>query len=87
MDTRTQRAWMYTSDPGINNIHLGGSKARPSPRDNSLSLPLGEGAQKKIRQDLADRRGMLYRTATFITKGTGAKPGVSIFQDHVGEEF
>eukprot|EP00927_Polykrikos_kofoidii_P076060 TRINITY_DN7276_c0_g1_i1.p1 TRINITY_DN7276_c0_g1~~TRINITY_DN7276_c0_g1_i1.p1 ORF type:complete len:314 (+),score=26.61 TRINITY_DN7276_c0_g1_i1:89-943(+) len=80
-DSRTQRAWLYHPDPSLANVHLGGTKPRPSPVDNALSLPMGEGAMSKVRADMQERKGRLYRTATHITKGLGEKTGVNIFQD------
>jgi hypothetical protein len=79
-DTKTQRAWVF--DASINNIHHGGTKPKVRGKpDNALSLPLGDGAMSKIRSDLAERRGMLYRVATNITKGRDKRPGVAIFKD------
>eukprot|EP00927_Polykrikos_kofoidii_P032762 TRINITY_DN27806_c0_g1_i1.p1 TRINITY_DN27806_c0_g1~~TRINITY_DN27806_c0_g1_i1.p1 ORF type:complete len:284 (+),score=40.56 TRINITY_DN27806_c0_g1_i1:99-950(+) len=80
-NTRTQRAWLYQSDPSLTNVHLGGTKPRPSVVDNALSLPLGEGAMSKVRADLKERKGRLYRTATTVTKGLGERSGINIFQD------
>lgn len=79
-DTRTQRAWVF--DASLQNIHHGGQKPKVRGRkDNALSVPIGDGAMSKIRQDLADRKGMLYRVATNITKGRDKRPGVAIFKD------
>lgn len=79
-DTRTQRAWVY--DASLANLHHGGTKPSVVGKpDNHMSLPLGDGAMNKIRQDLADRKGKLFRVATTITKGRGSRPGISIFAD------
>jgi len=80
VDTRTQRAWLYSSDPALRHIHLGGTRKLVPEKDSELSLPLGGGAMSKIRQDLKERKGRLYRTATHITKGA-SRAGPSIFQD------
>lgn len=81
-DTRTQRAWMYGSDPALRNIAYGGSKPALPREDNELSLPLGDGAMSKVRADLAARKGRLFRVATTITKGLGQREGIHKFQDH-----
>lgn len=81
LDTRTQRAWMPGGDPGLANSHLGGVRRRPPGEDNELSLPLGDGAMSKVRADLKERQGMLYRTATAITKAPYQLQGVKIFHD------
>jgi len=57
--------WMPGVDP---HIHHGAKKAMPR-EDNHLSLPIGDGAMSKIRADLKERQGRLYRTGTSITKG------------------
>lgn len=80
-DTRTQRAWLPGGDAGLRNVHLGGKKPRAPPIDNELSLPLGEGAMAKVRQDLKERQGRLSRIATHITRGAHMKSGISLFQD------
>mmetsp|Transcript_118343 Transcript_118343/g.209152 ORF Transcript_118343/g.209152 Transcript_118343/m.209152 type:complete len:293 (+) Transcript_118343:92-970(+) len=80
-DTRTQRAWLYTSDASLRNIHHGGTRPKLTRTDNELSVPIGEGAMKKVREDLKERQGRLFRTATQITKGRDKRPGVAIFQD------
>lgn len=80
-DTRTQRAWMPGMDPALRNIEYGGARRIPPSTDNALSLPLGKGAMSKVRADLKDRQGRLYRTATTITKGNGCRYGIAIFQD------
>lgn len=84
VDTKTQRAWLYQKDPSLTNVHLGGTRPVLPHQDSALSLPLGAGAMSKVRADLAERKGRLYRTATHITKGLGKRPGVAIFQDHAG---
>jgi len=82
LDSKTQRAWLYQADPSLSNVHLGGQRRnKVKGVDNSLSLPLGDGAMSKIRSDLKDRQGRLYRTATHITKGLSKRPGVSVFED------
>lgn len=80
-NTRMQRSWLYEADPALRNIHHGGIRRDVSKFDSELSLPLHEGAMSRVRADLQERKGRLYRTATNITKGRGHKPGVSIFQD------
>lgn len=80
-DTRTQRAWLYNCDPSLTNIEYGGNRPQVARTDNELSIPLGEGAMKKVRDDIKGRKGMLYRTATLITKGAGERSGMAVFQD------
>eukprot|EP00930_Biecheleria_cincta_P015679 TRINITY_DN12996_c0_g3_i1.p2 TRINITY_DN12996_c0_g3~~TRINITY_DN12996_c0_g3_i1.p2 ORF type:complete len:315 (+),score=62.90 TRINITY_DN12996_c0_g3_i1:98-946(+) len=80
-NTRMQRSWLYEADPALRNIHHGGTRRDVSKFDSELSLPMHEGAMSKVRADLQERKGRLYRTATVITKGRGHKAGVSIFQD------
>merc|ERR1712110_64332 len=81
VDTHCQRAWLYQTDASLHYIHLGGSKKKQSGIDNALSLPIGDGAMAKIREDLRQRDGKLYRKATHITKGLGSRNGVNVFQD------
>lgn len=81
IDTRTQRSWMPGTDPALTHIHHGGTKKTLPREDNHLSLPVGDGAMSKIRADLKDRQGRLYRTGTHITKGAHNKKGIAIFQD------
>lgn len=81
VNTATQRAWLYQSDPALMNAHLGGQRPRPTKVDNDLSLPIGEGAMAKVRADLKERKGRLFRTATHITKGAGKRSGINIFMD------
>jgi hypothetical protein len=79
-DTNIQRAWVQ--DASLRNIHHGGTKPRVrGVLDNSLSVPLGDGQMTKIRKDLAERQGKLFKVATNITKGRDKKPGVAIFKD------
>jgi len=80
-DTRTQRSWLYQRDASIQNISFGGTRPKPARIDNELSVPIGEGAMKKAREDLKERKGRLFRTATQITKGRDKRPGVAIFKD------
>jgi hypothetical protein len=80
-DTGIQRSWLYTHDASLRNIHHGGSIKKPGKIDNELSLPLGEGAMKKVREDLKARQGKLFRCATHITKGRDKMPGFAIFKD------
>lgn len=81
-DTKIQRAWLYSHDPALNNMQYSKNKLTFVPKvDNETSLPLGEGAQKKIMESLEQRGGMLYRNSTTITKGRGSRYGVSVFQD------
>jgi len=80
-DTKTQRSWLYEKDASPRNIHYGGTVPKVQRTDNELSVPIGEGAMKKVREDLAARKGRLYRTATQITKGRDKRPGVAIFKD------
>lgn len=83
-DTRTQRAWLSGGDAALSNVHLGGTRRCAPTEDNHLSLPLGDGAMSKVRADLKERQGRLYRTATYITKGAHKRAGVNIFQDFQG---
>jgi len=80
-DTHIQRAWLYTSDPALSNIQYGGKKSAVPKVDNHLSLSIGEGQHVKTMAELSARGGVLYRTATQITKGKGERFGISIFQD------
>mmetsp|Transcript_89336 Transcript_89336/g.251515 ORF Transcript_89336/g.251515 Transcript_89336/m.251515 type:complete len:286 (-) Transcript_89336:121-978(-) len=80
-DTKTQRAWLYHDDPSLQNVHLGGIRRTPRKFDNELSLPMPDCTMAKVRADLEERKGRLYRVATNITKGPESRPGVSIFQD------
>jgi len=80
-NTRTQRSWLYEPDASLRNIEYGGTRRNLPKMDSALSLPIGEGAMSKVRADLKERKGRLYRTATIITKGKGHRPGISIFQD------
>lgn len=80
-DTHIQRAWLYNRDPALVNIHHGGQKPRIPGVDNETSLKLGEGQHVKTMSQLSARGGMLFRTATQITKGKGERYGLSIFQD------
>lgn len=83
MNTRTQRSWLYQPDASLRHIEeFGGLKRNLPPKDNELSLPLGEGAMSKVRADLKERKGRLFRTATYITKGKGQRGGISIFEDY-----
>jgi len=81
VDTRTQRAWLYSQDPALKNIAYGGSRPLPPLTDNELSAQIGEGAMKKVREDQSARRGMLYRVATSITKGNSKRDGENVFDD------
>jgi hypothetical protein len=81
IDTHCQRSWLYQTDAALQNIHLGGAKKKPSGVDNVLSLPIGDGAMAKVREDLKRRDGRLFRAATTITKGLGSRSGINIFQD------
>jgi len=80
-DTRTQRSWLYDLDASLRNISYGGTVPKLAKVDNELSVPLGEGAMKKVRDDLTARQGRLFRTATQITKGRDQRPGAAIFKD------
>jgi hypothetical protein len=80
-DTRTQRSWLYTNDASLDNIKYGGTRPMPAKFDNELSVPIGEGAMKKVREDLKQRQGRLFRTATQITKGRDKRPGLAVFKD------
>jgi len=82
-NTRTQRSWLYEHDPALHNIHHGGRKSGVPSKDNELSIPIGAGAMAKVRSDLKERQGRLYRVATLITKGNHHRKGVTIFQDDV----
>lgn len=80
-DTRVQRSWLYTHDASLKNIHFGGTRPAVGKKDNELSVPIGEGAMAKVRADLKERQGRLFRTATQITKGRDKRPGIAIFKD------
>jgi hypothetical protein len=80
-DTRVQRSWLYTHDASLKNIHFGGTRPTVGKKDNELSVPIGEGAMAKVRADLKERQGRLFRTATQITKGRDKRPGIAIFKD------
>jgi len=83
LNSRTQRSWLYQPDASLRHIEeFGGLKRNLPPSDNELSLPLGNGAMSKVRADLKERQGRLFRTATYITKGKGQRGGISIFQDY-----
>lgn len=81
VDTRTQRSWMPGGDPALTHIHHGGTRKPVPKEDTYLSLPLGEGAMSKIRADLKQRQGRLYRNGTNITRGAHQRSGYAIFQD------
>lgn len=81
VDSRTQRAWLYSEDASLRNIHLGGRRGPPAQPDNELSLPLGDGAMSKVRADLKSRKGFLYQQASYITKGKDKRKGLAIWQD------
>jgi len=81
-DTRTQRSWMPGLDPAIKHIHHGGVPKVLPKEDNHMSLPLGEGVMVKIRADLKERNGRMFRNGSHITKGAHMRSGVSVFQDH-----
>jgi hypothetical protein len=79
-DTQSQRSWV--ADASLRNIHHGGTKKTyRGVVDNHLSIPIGDGAMSKIRQDLAERQGKLFRVATNVTKGRDQKWGVAVFKD------
>mmetsp|Transcript_113217 Transcript_113217/g.365839 ORF Transcript_113217/g.365839 Transcript_113217/m.365839 type:complete len:283 (+) Transcript_113217:51-899(+) len=80
-DTRSQRSWLYSQDASLRHIDFGGTRGVLPRSDSALSLPIGDGAMSKVRADLRERKGRLYRQATYITKGKGHRAGVSIFQD------
>eukprot|EP00434_Breviolum_minutum_P039042 symbB.v1.2.034648.t1/scaffold4504.1/size42116/4 len=65
----TQRSWLYEPDAALQNIHYGGKKPPVPSYDSELSIPIGQGAMAKVREDLKARKGRLYRVATQITKG------------------
>eukprot|EP00928_Gymnodinium_smaydae_P021712 TRINITY_DN184_c0_g1_i1.p1 TRINITY_DN184_c0_g1~~TRINITY_DN184_c0_g1_i1.p1 ORF type:complete len:290 (+),score=51.34 TRINITY_DN184_c0_g1_i1:105-974(+) len=81
VNTRTQRAWLYAPDASLAHADLGGTRPALTTEDNALSLSLGEGAMAKVRADMKERKGRLYRVATNITKGLGQRGGVNVFQD------
>mmetsp|Transcript_13765 Transcript_13765/g.30869 ORF Transcript_13765/g.30869 Transcript_13765/m.30869 type:complete len:286 (-) Transcript_13765:65-922(-) len=81
MDTRTQRAWLYSDDPALKNIAYGGGVPELPLTDNELSAQIGEGAMKKVRDDQSARKGMLFRVATSITKGNSKRNGINVFDD------
>lgn len=77
-----QRSWMQIEDPGLRELNKNGTVPRPLPaEDNELSLPVGDGQQKKIMKSLQER-GNLYRTKTAITTGKGNKNMVSVWEDY-----
>ncbi len=77
-----QRSWMSEPDPGLREYLKSGGKIPPLPeKDNELSLDVGDGAQKKIQEQLAKRGGKLFRTKTAITTGKAGKNGISIWDD------
>eukprot|EP00747_Dinoflagellata_sp_TGD_P164630 gnl/TRDRNA2_/TRDRNA2_184823_c0_seq1.p1 gnl/TRDRNA2_/TRDRNA2_184823_c0~~gnl/TRDRNA2_/TRDRNA2_184823_c0_seq1.p1 ORF type:complete len:283 (-),score=38.57 gnl/TRDRNA2_/TRDRNA2_184823_c0_seq1:107-955(-) len=76
----SQRTWSY--DPAMRNLGYGGTRPVIPKVDNHLSIPIGEGAMSKIRQDLEERKGKLFRVATTITKGKGERYGETYFQDY-----
>lgn len=80
-DTRTQRSWLYTTDASLKHIKYGGTRPKNPTFDNELSVQIGEGAMKKVREDLKARQGRLFRTATHITKGRDKRPGLAVFKD------
>lgn len=81
-DTRIQRSWIYGTDPALRHVdRFGGTRPDLPRNDSDLSLPLGAGAMSKIRADLEERRGRLYRTATMITKGNDKRSGITLFRD------
>lgn len=81
VDSRMQRSWLYSEDPSLRHIHLGGRRGPPSQPDNELSLPLGNGAMSAVRADLKSRKGFLYQQASFITKGKDKRKGFAVWQD------
>lgn len=78
-DTRTQRTWLYHPDASLRHIDV----ERPAlpKEDNELSLPLGDGHMSKIRAAMEERRGLLHRTGTEITKTAAKMNGIKIFLD------
>lgn len=79
-DTHTQRSWLYGGDPALRHLTKGGTpRGQLPPKDNELSLPVGEmlsGRGKRVQD--CERA---FRVRSDITKGKGERPGVSIFQD------
>ncbi|CAD7929459.1 unnamed protein product [Amoebophrya sp. A25] len=60
-DIPTQRAWMNQDDPGLREYTKSKGAAHKLPeKDNELSLPLGEGCQRKIMEAIAARGGKAY---------------------------
>eukprot|EP00929_Paragymnodinium_shiwhaense_P111716 TRINITY_DN80005_c0_g1_i1.p1 TRINITY_DN80005_c0_g1~~TRINITY_DN80005_c0_g1_i1.p1 ORF type:complete len:287 (+),score=52.90 TRINITY_DN80005_c0_g1_i1:120-980(+) len=81
-NTRSQRSWMYQPDPALTNVAHGGSKPKKvKGADNELSIPIGDGAMAKVRKQLTERQGKLYRSASLVTKGMDKRWGVNIFMD------
>lgn len=83
-NTRSQRSWMYQTDPALSNVAYGGAKPKVRGADNALSIPIGDGAMAKVRQNLKERNGKLYRSASLVTKGMDKRYGVNIFSDGNG---
>jgi len=78
-----QRAWMAQEDPGLREFHKNGGNPGSLPAtDNELSLPIGDGAQKKVMEALKTRGGKLYRTKTSITQTKAKKGGFSVWDDY-----
>ena len=60
-----------------------GRRPHPLPeKDNELSLPLGDGVQKQIVQELKDRGGKVFRNSTAITTTKARKNVVSVWDDY-----
>tara|TARA_A100001015_G_scaffold204940_1_gene229121 strand:- start:170 stop:346 length:177 start_codon:yes stop_codon:yes gene_type:complete len=51
-------------------------------KDNELSLPLGDGAQREIMESLKARGGKLFRNSTSITRTKAGVDEVSIWDDY-----
>lgn len=83
-NTRSQRSWLYQSDPALSNVAHGGAKPKVKGQDNELSINIGDGAMAKVRSDLKARQGRLYRSASLVTKGMDKRYGVNIFMDGNG---
>lgn len=64
--TDVQRAWLYSQDPGVTAVNNGqAGKIQVQPYDNTLSLPLGDGAWSQ--QPRSDQDGFYRKKRTDVT--------------------